>query len=233
MAVQKMLEKIISGFLLTAVSAAVACFSQPKDSTDSQHDDFIDPIAGTHRAISAKELICEVGMTACPNIAQSTITAHAFGSLQCHYARSSFQYGASHPMRDAIFLPSMEPRSWDWKWKHPNMNHNGHGQGRLFNLSDFEYYIEAPLMNAGYLKEDQSGVIDQNKLVVILTLGRGYFENQDGPGQLKIRTSVVEAIEQKHYVGSVIVLKTAAAIEKYKELVAQGFLVALMCHNTC
>ena len=82
----------------------------------------------------------------------------------------------------------------------------GKDKGRLFDLSDFEHYVEVPLMSTGHLKEDRSGVVDQNKLIVILTLGRGYFGGQEGPGQLRIRTSVVEAIEQKCYVGYVIVL---------------------------
>lgn len=126
---------------------------------------------------------------------------------------------AGKTYKDAVILPSdaeRKNRVSDWNWKTADVHH---APGVSINAVDTYIFNQMP-----------GETID----VVILSTGRGHGgkRENDGPGVLQIQEDV-EAHFKSKGIKEVHILKTAAACEKYNELVREEKRVAALIHTTC
>lgn len=112
--------------------------------------------------------------------------------------------GNTAKLRDAVLLPG-QALLWDWKWS----DDEGMDHSPGVREKDLDHYILAysPLPHT-----------------VILTTGRS--------GVLQVDPKRKEYLLE-HGVKEVLILDTATAIEKYRELCAKGISVGALIHTTC
>jgi hypothetical protein len=106
--------------------------------------------------------------------------------------------------RDVVLLPE-RALPWDWKWS----GDGGMDHSPGVRENDLDHYILscAPLPHTVILSTGRSGVLQVDPKRKQYLLSRGIKE--------------------------VYILETAEAIEKYRELCAQGLRVAALIHTTC
>lgn len=130
------------------------------------------------------------------------------------WGRISVEFnGKLQEFKDAVLLPN-EVKDWRWDWKNPSMQHRPG-----IRIEDIEHFIMS-----SSVKPD----------VVILSRGRGHggLKENPGPGVLEVDSSIVSYIKSQG-ISEVHILKTAAAIEKYNDLVNRVKKVAALIHTTC
>ena len=127
--------------------------------------------------------------------------------------------GKTHTFKDVIILSSEDQQiaaKWNWAWSSEAMHHKPG-----IRICDIDQLILANIP-----KPD----------VIILTQGRGHGRGREnpGPGELNVAPKVYDYIKQIG-VKEVYILKTAAAIDKYKEICFQGDRksIAALIHTTC
>jgi hypothetical protein len=127
--------------------------------------------------------------------------------------------GLVKQFKDVIILPSDDDQQiaeeWNWKWGPESMHHHPG-----IRINDIEHLILSKT---------------QKPDVIILTQGRGHGDQRDnpGPGILEVASEVRDYIE-KQGVTEIYILKTAAAIEKYNQILSQGKKrIAALIHTTC
>jgi hypothetical protein len=115
-----------------------------------------------------------------------------------------------------VALTPRRAEAWDWDWnKQAGTMHHSPGIRQI----DIDHY----LLSSPHIPE-----------VVILSQGRGHGGGKDnpGPGVLQVDPGLESYLLSKG-VKQVHILKTAAAIEKYKECGSNGWLTAALIHTTC
>lgn len=138
------------------------------------------------------------------------ILSNAWGSIQLACE------GALQIFKDVAIL-GMSARNWEWAWDGNAMHHHPG-----IRIRDIDHYFFSRI---GIEKPD----------VVILSTGRGHGGQLDnpGPGILEV-ASDVEAYIRSKGIGEVHILKTAAAIQKYNAVRAEGGKrIFALIHTTC
>jgi hypothetical protein len=135
--------------------------------------------------------------------------------------------GEEKKFKDVVILPSdiagqQIALEWNWRWQ---TNEQGQSVGMShqpgIRIIDIEHYI---LSREDIEKPD----------VIILSQGRGHGGQREnlGPGILQVETDVESYLIEKGF--EVYILKTAAALEKYQQLVREGKKrVAALIHTSC
>ena len=141
---------------------------------------------------------------------QPQIIKDGWGFIHIEWGRDSHQF------KDAVIYPG-EANRWNWAWDQSDSMHH-HPGVRAKDVNHFLSQMQPEAMPD----------------VAIISRGRGHgggLENP-GPGILEIGSDV-ETVLREQGIKEVYMLKTAAAIEKYKELAAQGKTIFALIHTTC
>ncbi|MES2121570.1 MAG: hypothetical protein V4492_02190 [Chlamydiota bacterium] len=144
---------------------------------------------------------------------QPLIASNGWGSIGVARGEGNASW-LNNNYRDAVLYPT-HAEEWNWQWNQTSPMHHVPG----IRISDVDYFLSRS---------------QKRPEVIILSQGRGHGGGLDnpGPGELKIEPGVEAHLRNQGF-SEVYILKTAAAIEKYREMRVEGKPTLALIHTTC